>query len=82
MPGYTTIYDDRLTVQLGHLSVAERIISAKLHPGVIALSYGRQFEVVNPRPKTKIFLREIQDNPPDPKRLFVEYMAHLQALVQ
>lgn len=82
MPGYKTISDDRVPAQLGYLAVADRIVSAKLHPGVIALSYGKRFVPVHPRPKTTTFLREMRDNPPDPDVLFGDYMKHLQALIQ
>lgn len=82
VPGYETISDDRLPAQLGYLAAADRIISAKLHPGVVALSYGTRFESVYPRPKTAAFLREMRDNPPDPESLFDDYMQHLRELIQ
>ncbi|WP_435201450.1 hypothetical protein [Qipengyuania sp. 902] len=80
IPGYDVVEDDRLCAQLGYLKAADRIISAKLHPGVIALSYGTQFESVYARPKTTAFLRETREKIPDPDLLFGEYMKHLRAL--
>ena len=82
VPGYITVDDDRLTAQLGYLKAADLIISAKLHPGVIALSYGTHFESVHPRPKTTMFLSEMRQNPPDQQTLFRKYMKHLQELIK
>lgn len=82
VPGYKTISDDRLPAQLGYIAAADRIISAKLHPGVIALSYGTKFESVYPRPKTTAFLNEMSASPPDPDTLFANYMNHLQAIAE
>ena len=81
IPGYLTESDGRLQAQLGYLSSADRIVSSKLHPGVIALSYGREFEPVRPRPKTAKFLSDMRKRPADPKILFKSYKSHLLALL-
>ena len=82
LPGFTTISDNRLLAQLGYLAAADRIISAKLHPGVIALSYGTEFESVCPRPKTTAFLQELRVSPPDPASLLEEYLKHLKEIIK
>lgn len=82
LPWYKIISDDRIRAQLGFLQAADRIISAKLHPGVISLSFGNKFEPLNPRPKTTLFLNEMEANPPDQAILFAGYMSHLKALIQ
>lgn len=81
LPGFETISDNRLPAQLGYLKGADRIISAKLHPGVIALSFGTHFEAVYPRPKTTEFLREASEIQFDPNALFRNYMTHLRNII-
>lgn len=58
IPWTKVICDDDMRRSLGYIRAAKTMISSKLHPGVMALSFGKRFISVSPRPKTKEFFIE------------------------
>lgn len=62
LPGFRTIEEDDMRAALGYLKHTKKIVSSKLHPGVIALSFGADFQPVSPRPKTSAFFDPINQS--------------------
>lgn len=58
LPIFPTIEEISVNCSLGYLRCAEIIVSSKLHPGVIAMSFARRFIPVAPTKKTQCFLLE------------------------
>mgnify|MGYP001087616901 CR=1 FL=1 len=81
LPGIRVIDSDRMDSQLGYLKNANKIVSSKLHPGVIALSFGRAFEPVAPRPKTQAFLAETRIDQLVFADLFDQYMSFIRSIL-
>lgn len=57
-PTLPTVQSDDLFAGVEALGRSSAVASSKLHPGVIALSFGRPFYAVAPRPKTKFMIDE------------------------
>ncbi|MBR9847008.1 MAG: polysaccharide pyruvyl transferase family protein [Algicola sp.] len=62
LPGLPIIRSDSLVKGVEALSSTKKILSSKLHPGIISLSFGKIFISTRPRPKTKNFLSEYSEN--------------------
>lgn len=58
LPGLRSIDEDDICKAIGYIAAADIMISSKLHPGIIAVSFGRDFFALSPRPKTTTFLKE------------------------
>ncbi|MER3352907.1 MAG: hypothetical protein RLQ73_02980 [Hoeflea sp. D1-CHI-28] len=81
VPGFPVIEEKQFTIQLGYIKAAKTIISSKLHPGVMAVSFGNRFEPVSPRPKTIAFLKETLPKTLDFDALFSSYVNHIRDMV-
>lgn len=81
VPGFPVIEEKQITAQLGYIKAAKTIISSKLHPGVIAVSFGNRFEPVSPRLKTTAFLTETLPKSRDADALFASYAQHIKDMV-
>lgn len=57
VPFISSISENIINKSLGYLKYSNLLISSKLHPGVIAISFGNKFIPLSPRPKTQEFLR-------------------------
>lgn len=62
VPGMKAIDEDDMRKSLGIIRASRVMISSKLHPGVLAMSFGRKFVALNARDKTKRFLEEHSRN--------------------
>lgn len=82
LPGFPVIEEKQITAQLGYIKAAKTIITSKLHPGVIAVSFGNQFEPVSPRPKTTAFVAETLPKIRDAKVLFESYTKHIEDIIR
>ncbi|MBE0454106.1 MAG: hypothetical protein IBX58_10535 [Roseovarius sp.] len=58
LPFFRDVNENSINKALGYLRRAPIICSSKLHPGVIAMSFGNRFVSISPRPKTLAFLRQ------------------------
>lgn len=77
LPFFSEINTESINESLWHIKECSEIISSKLHPGVIAISFGNKFTSVAPRPKTKAFLSEVRPN--SDVDLFNSYMNFLSS---
>ncbi|WOD41092.1 polysaccharide pyruvyl transferase family protein [Nodosilinea sp. E11] len=61
LPILPLINNDNICIELGYLSRAKMILSSKLHPGIIAMSFGTRFIPVAARDKVKEFIFQFEN---------------------
>ncbi|NKX41417.1 hypothetical protein HGG71_08030 [Rhodobacteraceae bacterium R_SAG2] len=81
-PGLPVIEDESIVAQLGYIKASRGVVSSKLHPGVIALSFGKPFEAISPRPKTIAFLSETPVDNIDFAELHGQYCFHMKKILK
>lgn len=62
LPILPLINNDDIRIELGYLNRAEVILSSKLHPGIIVMSFGARFIPIAARDKVKEFICQFEDS--------------------